>query len=103
MKYITALLVLLSALSANASDINCQGHVTWIIDYPHKCDGNTAFKVTGSHGKWLCPASDKGNALVLTALAAGKNVRVYIDSQNGALTCSSLPHYTKARYVILDP
>lgn len=52
MKYITALLVLFSPLYANASAINCQGSVTWVMDSPSKCSGNTAFKTSGSNGKW---------------------------------------------------
>ncbi|MCH2160074.1 MAG: hypothetical protein MK096_14995 [Oleiphilaceae bacterium] len=101
-RILIAVLALLPVL-AFATDINCKGNVTWVMDYPGQCDGNTAFKTSGSNGKWICPASDKGNAIVLTALAAGKTVHVYIDSVNGSFTCGTLPHYVKARYVIIDP
>ncbi|QDO86841.1 hypothetical protein FM037_24575 [Shewanella psychropiezotolerans] len=86
-----------------AADINCNGKVTVVMDYPNTCDGNTAFKTDGSKGKWVCPASDKGNALVLAAVMSGKIVSVYINSQNGALTCANLPNYVKAKYVIIYP
>jgi hypothetical protein len=95
--------LLIPAGFASASDINCRGEVTWVMDYPEQCSGNTAFKTTGSNGKWICPPSDKGNALVLAALAADKEVEVYISSQNGVLDCNNIPDYTKARYVIINP
>lgn len=88
---------------ANASDINCKGLVTWVMDYPERCNGNTAFKTSTSNGKWICPPSEKGNAIVLAALAAGKTLEVYIDSQSGSISCSSLPHYVGARYIIINP
>ncbi|KZN61377.1 hypothetical protein [Pseudoalteromonas luteoviolacea] len=101
-KLLIGALLSLSA-TANASDINCGGTVTFVMDYPSYCEGNTAFMTSGSNGKWICPPSDKGNALVLTAIASGKSVQVYINSQNNTLTCSSLSSYTKARYVVLKP
>lgn len=73
------------------------------MDYPGQCDGNTAFKTNGAGGKWVCSQSDKGNALVLAALAADKALEVYIDDQNGAYNCASLPSYAKARYIIINP
>ncbi|WP_063356593.1 hypothetical protein [Pseudoalteromonas luteoviolacea] len=101
-KLFIALLTLLPVL-ASAQDINCKGTVTWVMDYPSQCNGNTAFKTSGSNGKWICPPSDKGNAIALAALAAGKSLDVYIDSQNGAINCSALPHYVQARYIIINP
>jgi hypothetical protein len=95
--------LLLPAGFASASDINCRGKVTWVMDYPERCNGNTAFKTTGSNVKWICPPSDKGNALVLAALAADKEVEVYINSQNGVLDCNNMPDYSMARYVIINP
>lgn len=99
-------LVLFGAIFSShllAADINCSGKVTVVMDYPNTCAGNTAFKTAGSNGKWVCPASGKGNALVLAAVMSGKIVSVYIDSQNGALTCDNIPNYVKARYVIIYP
>uniref|UniRef100_UPI0040483230 hypothetical protein n=1 Tax=Rheinheimera sp. TaxID=1869214 RepID=UPI0040483230 len=94
---------LITAANVYAADINCSGKVSWVMDYPSQCDGNTAFKTTGSGDKWVCPPSDKGNALVLAALAADKRLEVYIDSQNGAFSCNNLPNYVKARYIIINP
>ena len=104
MKQIMLLLgALLPAANVFAADINCRGKVTWVMDYPEPCDGNTAFKTAGTAGQWVCPPSDKGNALVLAALAADKVLEVYIDSQNGAFNCNNLPSYVKARYIIINP
>ncbi|WP_336146667.1 hypothetical protein [Marinobacter salarius] len=97
---ICTFILLLPAVSS-AEDVNCWGSVLMVMDYPERCGGNTAFKTTRSHGKWICPPSDKGNVIVLAALAAGKRLEVYIDSKNGAFGCGSLNHYVKARYVIV--
>ncbi|CAM4145281.1 hypothetical protein [Pseudoalteromonas ostreae] len=77
------LIALLTGLSffSHAKDINCKGTVTAVMDYPAYCDGGYAFITTGSNGKWICPASDKGNAIVL---AANKSVDVYINNNNDA-------------------
>jgi hypothetical protein len=40
---------------------------------------------------------------VLAALAADKEVEVYINSQNGVLDCNNMPDYSMARYVIINP
>lgn len=103
MKALLTALSVLFPIFANAADINCKGKVTWVMDYPRQCNGNTAFKTSGSNGKWICPPSDKSNAIVLAALAADKSVEVYIDDKNGSISCSSLPHYVSARYVIINP
>lgn len=99
---LTAIL-LLSGLSffSHAKDINCKGTVTAVMDYPSQCDGGYAFITSGSNGKWICPASDKGNAIVLAALAANKSVDVYISNNNDAITCQTLPSYVKSRYIII--
>lgn len=90
-------------LNAMAAEINCKGKITWVMDYPIKCNGNTAFKTSTSNGKWICPPSEKGNSIVLAALAADKAVEVYIDSQSGSYTCGTLPHYVNAKYIIINP
>lgn len=100
---VLSVFTLLFAVQANAADINCRGSVTFVMDYPGRCEGNTAFKTSGTSGKWVCPPSDKGNALVLAALAANKEVEVYIDNQDGAYNCASLPNYVRARYIIISP
>lgn len=103
MKYLIALVLFFTASMVNAADVNCEGTVVFVMDYPTYCNGNTAFMTSGTNGKWVCPPSDKGDAIVLAALAAGKVVQVYIDSQNGAFSCSNLPNYVTARYVIIKP
>ena len=103
MKTLFFALIMLFATQGYAADINCRGTVTFVMDYPGRCEGNTAFKTSGSGGRWVCPPSDKGNALVLAALAADKALEVYIDDQNGAYNCASLPSYVKARYIIINP
>ncbi|MCG7561481.1 MULTISPECIES: hypothetical protein [Pseudoalteromonas] len=103
MKALLPVLLVLFPVLANAADINCKGKVTWVMDYPHQCSGNTAFRTSASNGKWICPPSDKGNAIVLAALAAGKSIEVYIDDKNGSISCSSLPDYVSARYIIINP
>jgi hypothetical protein len=99
------LFILLALFSTftNATDINCKGSVTAVMNYEPKCNGNYSFQTTGSGGKWMCPATEKGNAIVLAALAAGKEVAVYIDNQNGTISCADLPSYTPARYLIIYP
>ncbi|MBL4703804.1 MAG: hypothetical protein JKY54_04745 [Flavobacteriales bacterium] len=93
-----------------ATDINCRGLVNNVMDYPGKCDGNTPFMTykgsagsKGSGGKWICPPSDKGNAIALTAFAAKKEIGVYIyDQHNGeTITCDTLPHYIQSRYIYI--
>ncbi len=93
----------MALFSANllAADINCGGEVTVVMDYPQHCEGNMAFKTEGSAGRWICPASDKSNALILAAVMSNKRVGVYIDSKSGSYNCSSLPSYIKARYVLV--
>lgn len=103
MKKLYVLILLVFPMAIYAADINCGGEVTIIMDYPAKCNQNMAFKTTGSSEKWICVPSENGNAIVLSALAAGKSLGTYIDNQNGSLTCSSLPHYTKARYIVIYP
>ena len=88
----------------NAGDINCQGAVRFTMDYPGKCNGNIVFMTegaNGSNGKWICPPSEKGNPLVLAALASGKEVQPYIDDQGGSITCSNMPNYVQAKYLVL--
>ena len=82
-------LAFLTGLSffSHAKDINCKGTVIAVMDYPSQCNGGYAFITTGSNGKWVCPASDKGNAIVL---AANKSVDVYINNNNDAITCQTL-------------
>ena len=84
-----------------AADINCRGTVENVMDYPNQCNGNYSFKTSGSNGKWICPPSEKGNAILLTAFAAKKEVGVYIYDQEGTLTCENMPHYVPARYIFL--
>jgi hypothetical protein len=103
MKFFIAIFVMLASSLVSAKDINCDGLVTWVMDYPERCDGNTAFKTSGSSGKWVCPPSKNGNAIVLAALASNKEIEVYIDNQNGSISCESLPHYVSARYIIINP
>jgi hypothetical protein len=103
MKTLLIILIVFIPTMASAKDINCKGFVTWVMDYPGQCDGNTAFKTSGSNGKWICPPSEKGNAIILAALAADKKLEVYINSQDGAIDCDSLPHYVDARYIIINP
>jgi len=95
--------VMLLGLSffASATDINCRGTVPNVMDYPSQCDGNLSFTTSGSNGKWICPPSEKGNSILLTAFAASKEIGVYINDQDGTITCETMPHYTKARYVFL--
>ncbi|WP_248290910.1 hypothetical protein [Pseudoalteromonas arctica] len=95
-----ALLIGISFFS-HAKDINCKGRVKAVMDYPTYCDGGYAFITTGSNNKWICPASEKGNAIVLAALAANKSVDVYINNNNDAITCQTLPSYVKSRYIII--
>lgn len=102
-KKLVILMMLSIPVLTNAKDINCRGTVTWVIDYPGQCSGNTAFKTSGSNSKWICPPSEKGNAIVLAALAAGKILEVYIDNQNDSFSCETLPHYVRARYIIINP
>lgn len=101
MKLMTILLFSGLTFFSHAKDINCKGTVTAVMDYPAYCDGGYAFITTGSNGKWICPASDKGNAIVLAALAANKSVDVYINNNNDAITCQTLPSYVKSRYIII--
>ncbi|WP_046007404.1 hypothetical protein [Pseudoalteromonas rubra] len=103
MKALLTALPILFPVLAIAADINCKGKVTWVMDYPQQCSGNTAFKTSGSDGQWICPPSDNGNAIVLAALTADKSVEVYIDSKNGSISCSSLPNYVSAKYIIINP
>ena len=99
--FITLSLILSSVVEAG--DIHCDGTLTFVMDYPAHCDGEMAFISTGSNGKWICPPSNKGSAIVLAAITAGKTVQAYIDSQGDTLTCSTLPNYVKASYLILKP
>ncbi|WJG07960.1 hypothetical protein [Aliiglaciecola sp. LCG003] len=101
-KLLTACLLVVPCC-VNATDINCKGAVTWVMDSPSNCTGNTAFKTSGSNGKWICPPSEKGNAIVLAALAAGKTLEVYIDDQNGTISCATLPWFVSAKYIIINP
>jgi hypothetical protein len=87
--------------SAGGNDVNCNGTVTYVMNYEGQCDGNYSFQTSGSNGVWMCPASEKGNALVLAALASGKSVDVYINNQGGTITCATLPNYSKATYVVI--
>jgi len=102
MRVILIILILLP-MYVRAADINCRGLVVVAMDYPQKCSGGMAFKTASSNGSWICPPSKNGNSIVLTALTAGKEVSVYIDSQGDTITCSALPQYTPARYVIIYP
>lgn len=101
MKWIIFAFVLVLPTVSSAEDINCWGSVLMVMDYPERCGGNTAFKTTRSHGKWICPPSDKGNVIVLSAFASGKRLEVYIDSKGGAFSCGSLNNYVESRYVII--
>ncbi|MGP9803212.1 hypothetical protein [Rheinheimera sp. NSM] len=100
-RLLLGLAVSLPAGFVSAADINCEGKVSRVMDYPPSCNGNTAFKTNDPNGRWICSPSDKGDALVLAALAADKIVDVYIDDQNGAFTCSTLVNYEKARYIMI--
>lgn len=102
-KLFMAMIVVILATNANAVDINCGGSVVYVMDYPGKCNGNSAFKTSASNGTWVCSTSKNGNAIVLSALVAKKALEVYIDSQNGLYTCATLPSYTPTRYVIINP
>ena len=102
MKYSLILIISLFTGVTNASDINCQGKVTYVMDYPNQCNGNMSFKTTGSKGIWVCPPSDKGNSLLLTAFATGKEIGVYINDQGGTITCETLPQYVPARYILIN-
>lgn len=95
--------VSLIAQFSNAADIPCgPSTVSVVMDYPTSCSGKSVFKLSsGTNGAWICTPSEKGGALVLAALAAQKKVTVYIDNQNGAFTCSTLPAYVTPRYLIL--
>ena len=102
MKLIGLFIFLILPFSVSASDIQCGGTVTIAMD-SKECDGNYAFKTTGSQSNWICPKSDKGNAITLAALVSGKKLGVYIDDAGATLSCTNMPHYTSARYVVIYP
>ncbi|EAQ64037.1 hypothetical protein MED121_20746 [Marinomonas sp. MED121] len=95
------LLTLLSVCHTAYGDINCKGTVDNVMDYPGKCEnGNMAFRTSATNGKWVCPPSDKGNALILSSYAAQFEIGVYIDDQDGTVSCDTLTNYTKAKYIL---
>ncbi|MCH2042054.1 MAG: hypothetical protein MK185_15600 [Saccharospirillaceae bacterium] len=104
MKEITIFILLsLFSMFTLAGNTPCSGTVTTVLDYPKKCDGNTAFKITGTNGKWICPASEKGNAIVLSALVAQKKLHVYINNRDSSIDCTTFPDYYPASYILIFP
>lgn len=93
----------LAPISVLAGDISCNGGVTMVMDYPEHCGGHVAFRTETSNHKWICSTSKNGDAIALAALAADKDLQVYIDSQNNSFDCSNLPNYVAARYIIVTP
>lgn len=97
---------LMSTARVEAADANCGGTVSWAMaDYP-QCNGNLAFKTSGSGGsggRWMCVRSKEGSSMVLAALVAGKLLEVYIEASDVGGNCLALPNYRNVSYVIINP
>ena len=100
--FILASLGLFSSWS-NATDISCNGTITWVMaDHPSCTDDSgkkqLAYKLsTGDY--WFCSGSDAASSLILSAKVTNAQMLLYINNDNGA-TCQIHSHYMKASYII---
>lgn len=96
-KLASAFILLFTTFTVFA-DENCPGKVTAILDYPVYCDGNLAFKLDVSGGKWICSLSDKSDSIVLLAYSTGKTLDPRLELPTPG-DCSSVTHYQKPIYL----
>ena len=103
MKSILFLFLFFSTYSSIA-ETTCPGKVTRILDWPSKCDGKLAFKLSSTNGKtaindkWWCTLSDKSASMVLTAYASNKTVHPRFNPDT-ADSCSTVKDYHEAMYI----
>ena len=101
MKKALFLLMALLPTQAFATDIRCSGKVNYVMDSPAHCNSNFAFQLAGTSGHWMCAPSANSNSILLSAHATKAVLDVYIDDDNGNITCSSLTNYNPVRYILL--
>lgn len=98
-------LFLLTLSAQSYSGPSCLGKVKTVMDWPEKCiDGNLAylFEMEGTANEvWVCTISDKSASVVLTALAANKDLRTVFANQEE--TCGELAtNYLKPLYLYVQ-
>jgi|SRR5258706_446332 len=98
--------VFLLAFEVQAADINCGGHISFVMaDHPG-CSGNLAFKTEatgGAGGIWMCTRSKEGNSVVIASMLDDRTVLVYIEGSDVGGVCTQLPNYRAISYVIINP
>ena len=95
---ILGVFILVSSNKALADE--CAGKVQRVLDWPEKCNGQIAFKVESTNGKWVCALSSVSSSMVLAAYASGKTIVARTDDEKAA-GCSSLSHYHKPLYIYM--
>ncbi len=81
-------LITLSLFPISAVALDCDGYITEVYSWPSRCDGFYAYKLDNSNGRWICSASDKGDALVLLAYSTNTQIRTRIAA--GGDACANL-------------
>ena len=80
--------VVILMVAQQASALDCDGHVTEVVDWPGKCNGQFAYKTDNNNAKWFCSLSDKSNSLILAAYVSKNKVRTRVAAPGE--TCENL-------------